>query len=114
MTVEFYINNDDMFERSFWFEKDWTAPVLPRIGESFFTNFFFKFVNPAKFYNCLTIENKLEWDNFVKSEMTKEDISGYDAEYRALKAWLNELPHQVKDVCWTSDDYGEIRAVIYL
>ena len=114
MTVDFCIDNDDMFECPFWFEMDWTSPVLPRIGESFTNKFFVRFVKPASFYNSLTKEKKNIWKEVVEYGMREETDTLEEAEDGALESLLDFLPLEVNDVCWTVDDNGEIRTIIYL
>ena len=87
-------------------EIDWNCPFLPRLGEVINPSILMLKLTPKEFYQSLSEEAKIEWNNWVNKKLEYYDGSIKKAEIGCMTEWLLDMKMCVKEVTWDMDTKG--------
>mgnify|MGYP003485373883 FL=1 len=87
-------------------EMDWDCPFLPRLGEAIGASIFMLKLTPKEFYESLTEEAKVEWNDCIKKELDYFDGNIEEAEKDCMTEWFLNMGMCVKGISWEVDEKG--------
>ena len=87
-------------------EIDWDCPFLPRLGEVISASIFMLKLTPKEFYESLTEEAKVEWNDCIKKELDYFDGNIEEAEKDCMTEWFLNMGMCVKGISWEVDERG--------
>ena len=106
MKVVFVIDESDVFNDLFEVNVEWNCPFLPRQGEFINPDILMPKLTPKEFYESLSEEAKVEWNNWVNKKLEYYDGSIKKAEEGCMSEWLLDMKMCVKEVTWDTDTKG--------
>ena len=106
MKAIFIFNESKIVNNFLEVEIYWNCPFLPRIGEAINPSILMPKLAPKKFYQSLSEEAKIEWNNWVNKKLEYYDGSIKKAEIGCMTEWLLDMKMCVKEIFWDVDEIG--------
>lgn len=106
MRVRFMFGESEIIYNFIEIEMDWNCPFLPRLGEVISPSILMLKLSPKEFYEALTEEAKIEWNDNIKKEMDYYDENIEEAEKDCMTEWLLNMSMCVKGIFWDVDEKG--------
>ena len=106
MRVVFVFAESDVVNNFLEVEIDWDCPFLPRLGEVINASIFMLKLTPKEFYESLTEEAKVEWNDCIKKELDYFDGNIEEAEKDCMTEWFLNMGMCVKGISWEVDERG--------
>ena len=106
MRVVFMFAESEIIHNFIEVEMDWDCPFLPRLGEAISASVFMSKLTPKEFYESLTEEAKVEWDEWVKERLDYFDGNIEEAEKDCMTEWFLNMGMCVKGISWEVDERG--------
>jgi hypothetical protein len=106
MRAIFIFNESKIVNNFLSVEIDWNCPFLPRIGEVINPSILMLKLTPKEFYQSLSEEAKIEWDEWVKKRLDYYEGSIEKAEKGCMTEWLLDMNMCVREIFWDIDERG--------
>ena len=106
MKAIFIFNESKIVNNFLEVEIYWNCPFLPRIGEAINPSILMPKLTPKEFYESLSEEAKIEWNNWVNKKLEYYDGSIKKAEIGCMPEWLLDMKMCVKEIFWDVDEIG--------
>ena len=106
MRVVFMFAESEIIHNFIEVEMDWDCPFLPRLGEAISASVFMSKLTPKEFYESLTEEAKVEWNDCIKNELDIFDGNIEEAEKDCMAEWFLNMEMCVKRIYWDGDEIG--------
>ena len=106
MKAIFIFNESKIVNNFLEVEIYWNCPFLPRIGEAINPSILMPKLTPKEFYQSLSEEAKIEWNNWVNKKLEYYDGSIKKAEIGCMTEWLLDMKMCVKEIFWDVDEIG--------
>ena len=106
MKAIFIFNESKIVNNFLEVEIYWNCPFLPRIGEAINPSILMPKLTPKEFYQSLSEEAKIEWNDWVNKKLEYYDGSIKKAEIGCMTEWLLDMKMCVKEIFWDVDEIG--------
>ena len=106
MKAIFIFNESKIVNNFLEVEIYWNCPFLPRQGEFINPSILMPKLTPKEFYESLSEEAKVEWNNWVNKKLEYYDGSIKKAEEGCMSEWLLDMKMCVREIFWDIDERG--------